>query len=309
MEKELDQIFIGNMKLYVNLPKYRRTGYTQQGGALLEGGKGEYQHTHVQVQPKGKEEWRVIKGKEARRDHIMKHTYVEAVRKPPQDQWKGPSIETTLKVLPWMSNSIVGRMVPDLNFTSLCEEFIKGGMSMIKVRYMGDNLVLLSPKEGERMEDIIKLNNRWFTSMFEDLELWFVSCVVDHRLAWARCYGIPIPLWNKDCLSKVVGEVAEMVSFDEATEQWENIEYARIQIRVSKSCRVEVSKGYQINGQIYNICIIEKEPSQGGGACNCLEHNYASSDSISSMDTFIEETIFSDKASKDGDVNVGGTSR
>jgi len=29
---------------------------------------------------------------------------------------------------------------------------------MIKVRYMRDNLVLLIPKEGEWMEDLIKLN-------------------------------------------------------------------------------------------------------------------------------------------------------
>jgi len=41
---------------------------------------------------------------------------------------------------------------------------------MIKVRYMGDNLVFLSLKEGERMEDIIKLNDIWFTSVFEDIK-------------------------------------------------------------------------------------------------------------------------------------------
>jgi len=41
---------------------------------------------------------------------------------------------------------------------------------MIKVRYMGDNLVLLTSEEGERMKDIIKLNNNWFTSVFEDIQ-------------------------------------------------------------------------------------------------------------------------------------------
>jgi len=104
----------------------------------------------------------------------VKHSYIDVVKKTQQDQWKGPIIETTSKVLPCMSNNAVGWMIPDLNFESLCEEFIKGGMSMVKVRYMGDSLVLLTPKEGERMEDIIKLNNNWFMSVFGVIEPWSV---------------------------------------------------------------------------------------------------------------------------------------
>jgi len=45
LEKELDQIFIGNMKLHVNLPKYRRTGFSQQGGTLFADGNGKNQLT------------------------------------------------------------------------------------------------------------------------------------------------------------------------------------------------------------------------------------------------------------------------
>jgi len=90
---------------------------------------------------------------------------------------------------------------------------------------MEDNLVLLTPKEGERMEDIIKLNNEWFVSVFEDKEPWSESCV-----------------------SKVVGDVSALVAIDEATMTWENLEYAHIQVHVLKSCKV----GASINGQIYN---------------------------------------------------------
>jgi len=57
----------------------------------------------------------------------MKHSYADVVRKTSQDQWKGPIIETTSKVIPWMSNSAVVWMLPNLNFESLREEFIKGG--------------------------------------------------------------------------------------------------------------------------------------------------------------------------------------
>ena len=77
-----------------------------------------------------------------------------------------------------------------------------------------------------------------------------------------------------------------------------------VKIRVSNSCKFEVSKGIRINGHIYNISINEEEPIQRGGSCFCPKQLYASSDSISSMDSFIGETIFSDKVFEDGDVNT-----
>jgi len=70
-------------------------------------------------------------------------------------------------------------------------------------------------------------------------------------------------LWSKDCFSQVVGEVASLVDIDEASYAWDNLEYARLQVRQVKSCKVELSKRFQINGQIYNISIIEEMVSQG----------------------------------------------
>jgi len=46
-----------------------------------------------------------------------------------------------------MEKSIIGQMAIDMDYNQVCEEFIKGGMTSIKVRYMGDNLVLLTSTE------------------------------------------------------------------------------------------------------------------------------------------------------------------
>jgi len=55
LEKDLDQIYIGSMKLFVNLPKYRRNGNTQQGATLYADGKGKNQLYRAQGQSKSKE--------------------------------------------------------------------------------------------------------------------------------------------------------------------------------------------------------------------------------------------------------------
>jgi len=93
LEKELDQIFIGDMKLYVNLPKYRRSEHFQQGGAPLAEGKDKH-HAH---RPKGQlrgKKWRVVKGKGGNRDHPVKQSYAEVVRK--QSQTSGRDQVLTL---------------------------------------------------------------------------------------------------------------------------------------------------------------------------------------------------------------------
>jgi len=116
------------------------------------------------------------------------------VKKSPQGEWKGTIIETKQVTLPWMSNSVVGFFAAGLSYNQLCEEFIVGGMNTVKVRYLGDNMTLLTPTEGERMEDVIGLNKLWFESVFEAIEPWTNACVAGHKITWVRCYGLPISL-------------------------------------------------------------------------------------------------------------------
>jgi len=73
----------------------------------------------------------------------------------------------------------------------------------------------------------------------------------------------------------VVGEVATMVSIDEVTETWDNLEYARILVRLLKSNSANLSKNMLINGQAYHIHVEEEMPNQGGGLCRCNCNHYA----------------------------------
>jgi len=56
----------------------------------------------------------------------------------------------------------------------------------------------------------------------------------------------------------VVGEVASLVDIDKATESLDNLEYARLQVRLLKSCSARLAKGMKINDHVYNICIEEE---------------------------------------------------
>ncbi|XP_068503604.1 uncharacterized protein [Phaseolus vulgaris] len=228
LEREMDQAWVGNMKLYVNIPRYRRselvhTEVPLRGkGVQSERSNMEERNGHRFKLREGnkKEEGRHYKGKERKewREVNKNQSYADVVEKGPLNVWKGPIFETKQQTLPWLNNSAVGFFSGDLSYNQVCEEFILGGMNMVKVRYLGDNMALITPNQGARVEDIIRTNKQWFESVFEAVEPWTDAHVARHKIIWVRCYGLPISLWNKDCFSKVVGEVASLVEVDKATE-------------------------------------------------------------------------------------------
>jgi len=64
----------------------------------------------------------------------------------------------------------------------LGEELVKGGLNMIRVRMLGDRLVLITPREGENMEDIINDNKEWFDDAFANIEPWSVLNGSNHKI-------------------------------------------------------------------------------------------------------------------------------
>ena len=120
MERELYRCYIGNMKLHVNIPRYKRKGMERKGGVLntaekTRNGGGVPSH----VQRKSKEVWREKREKDVIRKGNVKQSYADAVRRTTHDLWRGPSLTTTAHILPWMTNSMVGHMSSELNFELL----------------------------------------------------------------------------------------------------------------------------------------------------------------------------------------------
>ena len=121
LERELDSLYIGSMKLHVNVPRYRRH---QLEPAKEE--RRETKATHLEEQRgtrKHKELW-VEKRK------IRSHA--DAVNGDvQQEKWKGPTFKSQSHTLSWMVNSVVGQFKEVLNVDQLREEFVKGGLNRV----------------------------------------------------------------------------------------------------------------------------------------------------------------------------------
>jgi len=192
-----------------------------------------------------------------------------------------------------MKKSVVGQYVDGLDFDKLSEEFVKWGMKMIRVRSMGDNLGLLTPREGENMEELIKLNRVWFDSLFVSLKPSTKMVVASHKVVWVKCYGLPISLWNEECFRIMIGESVKLMSIDKSTLMWDNMEFTQIQVRIENHRYVRLVKKMRINEHMLSILLEEDHPVSTADCCNGHLYNHDSSDNVSSFETYVEESSFS----------------
>jgi len=100
-----------------------------------------------------------------------------------------------------------------------------------------------------------------------------------------------------DGFAKVVGKEATLVSVDEATLSWENLEFARLQVRTPLSRSFRWVKSMRFNDLTCNIVMEEELSTNGGGFCKC--NNFESSNSVSSSETYVEESSLSIKSGEE----------
>jgi len=144
--------------------------------------------------PEGVHENKTTKRREVWEERRGLKSFIDVVRGHTPLEWKGPVFRTQKQVLLWMEKSLVGQYNADMDFEQLGEEFVRGGMNMVRVRSLGDNLALLTPREGEDMEELVQLNREWFDSVFLSIVPWSAAHVVNHKVVWVRCFGLPISL-------------------------------------------------------------------------------------------------------------------
>ena len=124
LERDLDQIYIGSRKLYVNIPKYRRYQYGPKKEERRASWELPRERQVIARKSDTKEDEIVRKhgGKEIWVEKSGKRTYAEAVSGEYQDGWKGVAFKTQHLSLPWMKRSVVGTLDDGMDFGMLGEE-------------------------------------------------------------------------------------------------------------------------------------------------------------------------------------------
>jgi len=146
LEKKLDQIYVGEKKLYVNIPRFSRDQqvrkeYAKQSEQQIQG-KRDYLYsktrgnaTYAQALLQGNKRtttWQRRKGGE-HGENSTKHKVEEI--------WKGRILKVDESHNGWLEKCLVGRLHDIRELPMLQEKFVLEGFSNVNIRYMGDNMV------------------------------------------------------------------------------------------------------------------------------------------------------------------------
>lgn len=82
------------------------------------------------------------------------------------DTWQGVDMTVKVEAKEWLQRSLVGWLQNREDLGILKDNFLLNGCGFIRLRYLGDNVVLMTGNEGEDLAKIIDQNKHRLEKVF-----------------------------------------------------------------------------------------------------------------------------------------------
>lgn len=299
MERRLDNIIIGSTKLHVNIPRFQKgpgDKAQREVGAVPGGGfigkkqpnanKGFLHGTQRQMnnclgsEGEGGQRKSYKKAlEEGRREAQSLALGINERNSGGSNQGIKGTIEVEEKVEQWLKESLVGVVRDVAILNNIQDMFILEGMNYVRVRYLGDCMVLLTGEEGANVREIWNQASDWLDEHFSSISPWKPEMVPSKRMIWVRCEGIPLHLWNTSFFENVTKEAGELVAVADETRSFKKIDAARLCLRTEIMESVFLHFKMQLNRNLYNIRLMEELDCYGSCNCTCKGFQSESEDS------------------------------
>ncbi|KAH1111175.1 hypothetical protein GYH30_009799 [Glycine max] len=283
MERKLDNMIVGGLKLHVNIPKY---------------GRGRKEKDISGACHKGYKEGDILRRNMAAEQN-MKRSYAEVVtsyeenkeRKictPPLTMTRGRTHSSiTLEISEETKNRYahtwVGRLKKPQVFERVDEDLSWNLGAEVSSKYLGDDWVLLIGLSDTKAHDLITEESNHGTTVFYEMMKWNPKLKPTTRLTWVQCWGIPLVAWSIDHIRQIVAEVGDLIEVDENFEDMQRLDRARVLVRTPRLPIVEHTVMANIGGDDYTISIVEENCNEGVACARQRQSVWGSSEEILSV--------------------------
>jgi len=79
--------------------------------------------------------------------------------------------------------------------------------------------------------------------------------ILNNKVVRARCWGLPVSLWNEECIRKIVSTDGKFISIDQNSISIINLEYLKVQMTTSLGHKIDFIQDVKINGTIYHVVV------------------------------------------------------
>ncbi|GLU18031.1 hypothetical protein SLE2022_343530 [Rubroshorea leprosula] len=293
LERQLDQIWVNDMKLWVNSPRYdvvkssskkeRSSGEgtsQRQVPNYVEAREGKYSGGRMpQVQNRSYAE--VVKGNQKEifiEEGIIQpqktqersksrfrnglHKWESRKRwqeKGKREDWVGMEYNTKPEEFAWLIGCYVGTVHSVEMVRNLQEKFYMEGYFSCKIYAIGGRMVLLDCDDKEELKDLVEMAAEWLGQWFEEVRPWTPETVANERFVWMRCQGAPLNVWGVDFFQKMGSSWGKFICLDDSTSKRKRFDIARFLISTPMTNSISVLRQIKINGIIYSIKFTEEE--------------------------------------------------
>ncbi|GKV41862.1 hypothetical protein SLEP1_g49342 [Rubroshorea leprosula] len=276
LERNLDQIWIGGRKLWVNLPRYEEGKMENVGGRFRKIAEPTIQNRSyaevVKGQPmknqkeEGRTQGRKQEEKRSERNinrECSKQRNEEArtiwQQKGMGKSWAGFEYNPKPEDYSWLEGSFVGLAHSVEMVRNLQEKFYMEGYFSCRIRAMGGRMVLLDCEDKEELKDLVELAADWLGQWFEVVRPWTPEMVAKERFVWIRGQGVPLNAWNTEFFEKMGCSWGKFICLDDSTSKRRRFDIARFLISTQIMDTIKVSRQVKINGSMYNLKFSEEE--------------------------------------------------
>ncbi|KAH1205060.1 hypothetical protein GmHk_16G045861 [Glycine max] len=224
LETHLDNIFIDDHKLFVNLPRFTRLASNV--------------HTHTKVDKKEKQSKEAVKDSQATNRPRVR-SYVEVVAQKGGLGGTTTAVDgiPTITIVPnkgrevWCKGAWVGRLKKPMQAEKM-EDYISWELGYsISARSLGDDIVLITGLSADKAQQLINSETNGGNTLFYSLERWRPGYRVSNRIVWLQVWGFPIEAWEVDHMKQVVSTIGDVIEVDEDTEDRRRLDRARLLVR------------------------------------------------------------------------------
>ena len=269
LERQLDNIIVGGLKLHVNIPKYGRGKEKPDQNIAMHGWRKEG----------GNQRGRMEAGPNMRRSYaevvISNTVNLGRLRSTPSfsGEHGGSHSTVTIEISEESrrkyTDTWVGRLKRQQVFERVEDELSWILGTEVSPKYLGDDMVLLIGLSDTKAQEMMREEANHGTSTFYAMEKRNSNIKPGNRLIWVQCWGVPLVAWNIDNLRKIVAAVGDLVEVDDNFEDMQRLDRARALIRTPRRLILEHTVTAHIDGDIHKIFIAEES---GGAAMTGMQH-------------------------------------
>ncbi|PWA85175.1 RNA-directed DNA polymerase, eukaryota [Artemisia annua] len=264
LEKHLNSIQSGDVKIRVNLAKFaRKKPMVYPEFEKVDSKKGEPRY-YTGVMDKTRSFANVVKrdrcsmaeerklvGESQKMRNSEENVQASKVER------KHIEISSGLTNNDWLNRALVGDLLSHEfmeNVAVICEE---EGLNAVSVKYIGGMKVLMIFETEKEANDVLSSGHQSVSRWINNIQRWDSNCETGQRLAWIYIQGLPLSVWCSTAYSKIASLWGKVIVPEECPIDSPQLVFGKVCFLTSQRPWINEVVDVSIDGKVCEIHVFE----------------------------------------------------